>query len=70
MTDHGKISKKGLMTLELDDSGKYITKTEGTGDPAKVKEQYTFESMMNTCGKAVNEECIQDFFVEGGNYSV
>ena len=39
MTDHGKISKKGLMTLELDDSGKYVTKTEGTGDPAKVGEQ-------------------------------
>lgn len=36
VTDHGKISKKGLMTLELDDSGKYVTKTEGTGDPAKV----------------------------------
>ena len=37
MTDHGKISKKGQMTLELDEKGKYITKTEGTGDPAKVK---------------------------------
>ena len=36
VTDHGKISKKGLMTLELDDSGKYVTNTEGTGDPAKV----------------------------------
>ena len=42
MTDHGKISKKGLMTLELDDSGKYVTKTEGTGDPAKVGEQDSF----------------------------
>ena len=39
VTDHGKISKKGLMTLELDDSGKYVTKTEGTGDPAKVGKQ-------------------------------
>ena len=38
VTDHGKISKKGLMTLELDDSGKYVTKTQGTGDPAKVGE--------------------------------
>jgi hypothetical protein len=36
VTDHGKISKKGLMTLELDDTGKHVTKTEGTGDPAKV----------------------------------
>ena len=36
VTDHGKISKKGRMTLELDDSGTYVTKTEGTGDPAKV----------------------------------
>ena len=39
VTDHGKISKKGLMTLELEDSGKYVTKTEGTGDPAKVGKQ-------------------------------
>ena len=39
MTDHGKISKKGLMTLELDNTGNYVTKTEGTGDPAKVGEQ-------------------------------
>ena len=39
VTDHGKISKKGLMTLELDDSGRYITKTEGTRDLAKVGEQ-------------------------------
>ena len=40
MTDHGKVSKKGLMTLELDDSGKYVTKTEDTGDPTKVGERY------------------------------
>ena len=39
VTDHGKVSKKGLMTLELNDSGKYVTKTEGTGDPAKVGKQ-------------------------------
>ena len=39
VTDHGKVSKKGLMTLELDNSGKYVTRTEGTGDPAKVGKQ-------------------------------
>ena len=36
VTDHGKISKKGLMTLKLDNSGKYVAKTEGTADLAKV----------------------------------
>ena len=29
VTDHGKISKKGLMTLKLENSGKYVTETEG-----------------------------------------
>ena len=36
ITDRGKMSKKGRMTLELDDSGQYVTRTEGTGDPHKV----------------------------------
>lgn len=36
VTDHGKMSRKGKMTLELDDSGQYVTRTEGTGDPHKV----------------------------------
>ena len=36
VTDHGKISKKGLITLEFDENGKYVTRTEGKGDPAKV----------------------------------
>ena len=36
MTDHGKVSKKGRMTLELDEDGHFVTKTEGTGDPDKV----------------------------------
>ena len=36
--DHSKVSKKGRLTLELDDNGQYVTKTEGirTGDPTKV----------------------------------
>ena len=36
VTDHGKMSRKGRMTLELDSSGQYVTRTEGTGDPQKV----------------------------------
>ena len=36
VSDHSKLSKKGHMTLEFDDSGHYVTQTEGTGDPAKV----------------------------------
>ena len=30
ITDHGKLSKKGKLTLEMED-GKYVTKTEGAG---------------------------------------
>ena len=41
VTDHGKVSKKGRMTLELDENGHYITRTEGTGDPAKVGIKWT-----------------------------
>ena len=37
ITDPEKVSKKGRMTLELED-GKYVTKLEGTGDPSKVKQ--------------------------------
>ncbi len=33
VTDLGKILKKGRMTLELDESDHYVTRTEGTGDP-------------------------------------
>ena len=36
VTDHGKLSKKGRLTLELDESGQFVTRTEGTGDPEKV----------------------------------
>ena len=36
VTDHGKISKKGRLTLELDAEGHYFTTTEGRGDAAKV----------------------------------
>ena len=36
VSDHSKISKKGHMTLEFDDYGHYVTKTEGTGDATKV----------------------------------
>ena len=36
VTDHGKMSRKGRMTLELDINGQYITRTEDTGDPQKV----------------------------------
>nr|CAB65409.1 pre-B-cell colony-enhancing factor [Suberites domuncula] len=35
ITDHGKLSKKGRITLELDESGQFVTRTEGTGDPDK-----------------------------------
>ena len=34
ITDHGKISKKGRMTLQR--NGEFVTKTEGSGDPEKV----------------------------------
>ena len=36
VTDPGKTSKKGRMTLELDEEGHYVTRTEGQGDPSKV----------------------------------
>ena len=43
VTDHGKMSRKGRMTLELDSSGQYITRTEGTGDPLKARiHKYTY----------------------------
>ena len=35
ITDQGKTSKKGTLSLELEDR-KYVTKTEGSGDPSKV----------------------------------
>lgn len=35
ITDPGKKSKKGLMTLEIED-GQYVTKQEGSGSPDKV----------------------------------
>ena len=35
ITDAGKKSKKGRLSLEIED-GKYVTKEEGTGDPNKV----------------------------------
>jgi len=38
VTDPAKVSKKGRMTLELDeDTGQYVTRQQGTGDPAKVQ---------------------------------
>ena len=52
ITDHGKISKKGRMTLELDESGKYVTKTEGTGDPAKVNNSMPCLSVLCTLATA------------------
>lgn len=56
ITDHGKISKKGRMTLELDENGQFVTRTEGTGDPEKdllvpvfengeLVKDYTFEEV-------------------------
>ena len=38
ITDQGKVSKKGRLTLELED-GQFVTKQEGTGDPEKVSHQ-------------------------------
>jgi len=35
ISDHGKMSKKGRLTLEKDSTGKVVTKTEGRGDPMK-----------------------------------
>ena len=36
ITDAGKNSKKGRLSLEIED-GKYVTKEEGKGDPRKVR---------------------------------
>ncbi len=36
ITDPGKNSKRGLLTLEYDEDGKYVTRTENSGDPKKV----------------------------------
>ena len=36
ITDSSKNSKKGLLSLELDDKGKYVTVEEGRGDAEKV----------------------------------
>ena len=35
VTDQGKVSKKGRMTLQLEE-GQFVTKQEGKGDPEKV----------------------------------
>ena len=43
VTDPGKMSRRGRMTLELDDSGQYVTRTEGSGDPHKVRGVVTAE---------------------------
>jgi len=38
VTDPAKVSKRGRMTLELDeDTGQYVTRQQRTGDPAKVQ---------------------------------
>ncbi|CAG5131032.1 unnamed protein product [Candidula unifasciata] len=49
ITDRGKRSKKGQLTLERQNNG-FITKEEGTGDPAKDVLQVVFEN-----GKLVKE---------------
>ncbi len=36
VTDHGKLSKKGRLSLELDEGGQLVTRTQGTGDSQKV----------------------------------
>ena len=38
ITDQGKVSKKGRMTLQLED-GQFVTKQEGKGDPEKVSHE-------------------------------
>lgn len=35
VTDRGKTSKKGMLSLEME-GGEYVTKVEGSGDPSKV----------------------------------
>ena len=38
ISDPGKRSKKGRLSLQIDDAtGQLVTKTEGSGDPAKVR---------------------------------
>ena len=39
ITDMGKKSKKGRLTLEHE-NGEWVTKQEGTGNPDKVKTPY------------------------------
>lgn len=39
ITDRGKVSKKGHLTLEYD-KGHFKTLQEGKGDPAKVKSKF------------------------------
>ena len=36
ITDSGKKSKKGKLSLEEDGAGGFITKENGSGDPTKV----------------------------------
>ena len=61
--DHSKVSKKGRLTLELDDNGQYVTKTEGNGDPTKVFHiqchSQTLPSITHTHWKLLREV---DFF--------
>ena len=40
ITDLGKKSKKGLLTLERDENEGFITKTDNSGDPDKVAGGY------------------------------
>jgi len=51
VTDPAKVSKKGRMTLELDeDTGQYVTRQQGTGDLAKDLMMTVFED-----GKLIRE---------------
>lgn len=46
VTDSGKKSKKGQLTLEIKD-GKYVTMTQGTGDPKNVSNGHFFATTGN-----------------------
>lgn len=45
VTDPGKKSKKGHMTLERNELGQYVTKVEDSGNPDKVL--FIIEQLIN-----------------------
>jgi nicotinamide phosphoribosyltransferase len=64
ITDPGKKSKKGKLTLECDDKGVWTTVTEGKGDPSKNRLVEVFRDgklLVDDCLAAIRKRSNQEF---------